>query len=151
MFLVECDRSDSVIDSYCPARSAPDGQARTGSAPQQVLRNRGISNSLQQEDIMVTDAVKQVIGVFYPVVDPDEALTSVVLEWIDIKISRMEESIRSYERKYGMNYREFDEKIRGRGAVFEEEDDWIDWGDTIDLVQQLIKTRGEVLSQLSIH
>ncbi len=100
---------------------------------------------------MVTDAVKQVIGVFYPVVDPDEALTSVVLEWIDIKISRMEESIRSYERKYGMNYREFDEKIRGRGAVFEEEDDWIDWGDTIDLVQQLIKTRGEVLSQLSIH
>jgi len=100
---------------------------------------------------MVTDVIKQVIGVFYPVADPDEALTSVVLEWIDIKISRMEECIRSYERKYGMDYREFDEKIRGQGAVFEEEDDWIDWGDTIDLVQQLIKTRGEVLSQLLIH
>ncbi len=100
---------------------------------------------------MVTDAIKQVIGVFYPVVDPDEALTSVVLEWIDIKISRMEECIRSYELKYGRDYGEFDEKIRGQGAVFEEEDDWIDWGDTIDLVQQLIKTRGEALSQLLIH
>lgn len=39
---------------------------------------------------MVTDAIKQVIGVFYPVVDPDEALTSGIPEWIDMKISRME-------------------------------------------------------------
>ncbi|MCX6698682.1 MAG: hypothetical protein NTV68_01945 [Methanomicrobiales archaeon] len=100
---------------------------------------------------MVTDAIKQVIGVFYPVVDPDEALSCVVLEWIDTKISRMEESIRSYERKYGMDYGKFDEKIRVHGAVFDEEDDWIDWGDAIDLVQQIIKTRGEVLSQLLIH
>ena len=43
---------------------------------------------------MVTDAIKQAIGVFYPVADPDEALTSVVLEWIDVKISRMDERIR---------------------------------------------------------
>ena len=100
---------------------------------------------------MVTDAIKQAIGVFYPVADPDEALTSVVLEWIDIKISRMEERIRSFERKYGMDYGEFDKKIRAHGAVFEEEDDWMDWGDTIDLVQQLKKNRGEVLSQLLIH
>jgi hypothetical protein len=97
---------------------------------------------------MVTEAIKQAIGFFYPVADPDEALTSVVLEWVDIKISRMDERIRSYERKYGMDYSEFDKKIRAQGAVFEEEDDWIDWGDTIDLVQQLKKTRGEVLSQL---
>ncbi len=100
---------------------------------------------------MVTDAIKQVIGVFYPVVDPDEALTSVILEWIDIKISRMEECIRGFERKYGMDYGKFDKKIREHEAVFEEEDDWIDCGDTIDLVQQLIKIRGEVLSQLLIH
>ena len=96
---------------------------------------------------MVTDAVKQVIGIFYPVVDPDEAISRIVLEWVDTRITQMEESIKEYERKYRMTFPDFDKKIREQGARYEEEDDWIDWGDTIDLVQQLIKTRGEVLSQ----
>jgi hypothetical protein len=63
----------------------------------------------------------------------------------------MEERIREYERKYCMTYHDFDKKIREQGARYEEEDDWMDWGDTIDLVSQLIKIRGEVLSQSSIQ
>jgi hypothetical protein len=56
---------------------------------------------------MVTDAIKQVIGVFYPVVDPDEALSCVVLEWIDTKICMLESpspsgrevGVREYRKK----------------------------------------------------
>lgn len=100
---------------------------------------------------MVTDSVKQVIGIFYPIADPDEAISRIILEWVDLRISNMEESIREYERKYCMTYPDFDKKIREQGARYEEEDDWMDWGDTIDLVSQLIKIRGEVLSQSSIQ
>lgn len=50
-----------------------------------------------------------------------------------------------------MDYGKFDMKIRKQGAVFKKEDDWIDRGDTIDPVQQIIKIRSEVLSQLLIH
>jgi hypothetical protein len=96
---------------------------------------------------MVADAIKQVIGIFYPAQDPDEAISRIVLEWVDTRIMHMEESIREYERKYRMAFPDFDKKIKEQGAVYEEEDDWIDWSDTIDLVEQLIKIRGEVLSQ----
>jgi hypothetical protein len=100
---------------------------------------------------MVTDVVKQVIGAFYPIMDTDEAISRIVLEWVDTKISHMEEKIREYEREYRMCFSDFDKKIRNQGARYEEEDDWIDWGDTLDLLQQLKKIRGEVLSQSLIR
>jgi hypothetical protein len=93
---------------------------------------------------MVTDSVKQVIGFFYPAQDPDEVISRIVLEWVDTRIMHMEESIREYERKYRMAFPDFDKKIKEQGAVYEEEDDWIDWSDTIDLVDKVIKIRDEV-------
>lgn len=98
---------------------------------------------------MVTETVKQVLGVFYPIQDTDEAISTIVFEWLDIKISRMEERIRMLERKYGMSFEEFDMKIKTHGARYEEENDWIDWGDSIDLVQSLLKIRSDALFQLS--
>ena len=90
---------------------------------------------------MFPEAVKNVIGVFYPTHDPEEAFSIIVFEWLDIRISRMEEYIRMLERKYGMTYEEFDTKMKTQGTRYEEEDDWIDWGDSIDLVQSLLKIR----------
>jgi hypothetical protein len=104
---------------------------------------------MRKGEKMVTEAVKQVIGVFYPIQDPDEAISTIIFEWLDIRISRMEERIRMLERKYGMTFEEFDTKIKTQGARYEEEDDWIDWGDSIDLVQSLLKIRRDALYQLS--
>ncbi len=48
--------------------------------------------------------------------------------------SKIEERVSEFERKYGVEYPEFDSRIRSKGASFEEEDDWVDWGDCIDLL-----------------
>ncbi|MFB3764614.1 MAG: hypothetical protein ACE14P_05130 [Methanotrichaceae archaeon] len=97
---------------------------------------------------MISDAAKNTIKIFYPSQDPDEALDEVVAEWLDIKRSKIEERVREFERKYGAEYPEFDARIRCRGASLEEEDDWIDWGDYIDLLESLREYRRGILYYL---
>ncbi len=89
----------------------------------------------------VMDAIK----IFYPLKDPKESLDQVVLEWLDFKVSELEEKVMAFERKYGMEFWEFDEKIKKDGASSDEEDDWMDWGDYIDLLEELRKYRRGVL------
>lgn len=48
-----------------------------------------------------------------------------------------------------MTFEDFDTKIKTQGARYEEEYDWIDWGDSIDLVQSLLKIRRDASYQLS--
>ncbi|MBN1166052.1 MAG: hypothetical protein JXA44_02855 [Methanospirillaceae archaeon] len=98
---------------------------------------------------MVSEAVKKVMDIFYPIQDYDEAISTIVLEWLDIRIAHIEDNIRAYERKYGMSFIDFNKKIKSTKPDFEEEDDWIDWGDAIDLVQNLLKIRSDAISQLS--
>ncbi len=97
---------------------------------------------------MISDVMKKTIEVFYPVEDSKEAINKVVLEWLDGRISKLEERIMEFERKYGTEFFEFDERIKIEGASFDEEDDWIDWGDYIELLEELKKYRRDVLSQL---
>jgi hypothetical protein len=97
---------------------------------------------------MISEAVKNTIRIFYPSQDPDEALDEVVAEWLDVKRSKIEERVREFERKYVVEYPEFDARIKSKGASFEEEDDWIDWGDYIDLLESLGEYRREMLSRL---
>ncbi|MDI6811565.1 MAG: hypothetical protein QMD80_07870 [archaeon] len=99
----------------------------------------------------MSDLVKRTIEVFYPVEDSEEALNKVVLEWLDSKTSKLEEKIMEFERKYGIEFPEFDDRIKRKGASFEEEDDWIDWGDYIELLESLKKYRRDVLLQLKKH
>lgn len=97
---------------------------------------------------MISDVVKRTIEVFYPAEDSNEALNRVVLEWLDSKTSKLEEKIMEFERKYGTEFTEFDDRIKKEGVSFEEEDDWIDWGDYIELLESLKKYRRDVLLQL---
>ncbi len=100
---------------------------------------------------MISEVVKSTIEVFYPAEDSKEALNKVVLEWLDGKISKLEEKVMEFERKYGAEFTEFDNSVKRNGASFEEEDDWIDWGDYIELLESLKKYRSAVLSQLKKH
>ncbi len=93
---------------------------------------------------IVMDAIK----IFYPLKDPEESLDMVVLEWLDFRVSRLEEKVMIFERKHGMEFKEFDEKIKKEGASLDEENDWIDWGDYVDLLEELKKYRRDVLYQL---
>jgi len=95
--------------------------------------------------------VMDAIRVFYPLSDTKESLDKVVLEWLDFKSTNLEEKIMAYERKYGMEFKEFNEKIEKEGAILVEEDDWIDWGDYIDLLEELKKYRRDILYQLRIR
>jgi len=96
----------------------------------------------------MNSSIMDAIKVFYPLKDPKESLDKVVLEWLDFKASRLEEKVMEFERKYGMEFKEFSEKIEKEGASLDEEDDWIDWGDYIELLEGLKKYRRDVLSQL---
>ena len=97
---------------------------------------------------MASEVVKRAIEVFYPVEDTKDAWNKVVLEWLDSKTTKLEENVMEFERKYGTVFTEFDDRIKREGASFEEEDDWMDWGDYIELLESLKKYRRDVLLQL---
>lgn len=99
----------------------------------------------------MSDVVKRTIEVFYPTEDSEKALNSVVFEWLDNKAAKLEEKVKEFERKYGMEFMEFDDRIKIKGASFEEEDDWIDWGDYMELLESLKEYRRDVLFQLKKH
>ncbi len=44
-----------------------------------------------------------------------------------------------------MEFKEFDDKVRKGDISFEEEDDWIDWSDSIELLESLKSYRREML------
>lgn len=97
----------------------------------------------------ISEVTKRAIKIFYPMEEPTDALDKVVLEWLDTKIFKLEEKIMEFDRKYGMEFGEFDKEIKRKKEVsFEEEDDWIDWGDYIELIEELKKYRRDVLFQL---
>ena len=95
--------------------------------------------------------IMDAIRVFYPLSDARESLDKVVLEWLDFKSTNLEEKVMAFERKYGMEFKEFNEKINTEGASLDEEDDWIDWGDYIDMLEELKKYRRDILYQLRIR
>ncbi len=47
---------------------------------------------------------------------------------------KIEERVIEFERKYSIEYPVSDSRIRSKGASFEKEADWTDWGDYIDLL-----------------
>ncbi len=97
---------------------------------------------------MISDAAKSAIKIFHPAQELNEALDEVVLEWLDGRISKLEDRVREFERKYGIEFCDFDSRIKFQGASFEEEDDWIDWGDYIDLRETLSNYRRDILFRL---
>lgn len=96
----------------------------------------------------MNSSVMDAIKIFYPLKDAKESIDLVVLEWLDFKMSKLEEKVLMFERKYRMEFKEFDKKIREEGASFDEEDDWIDWGDYVELMEELRKYRRDFLYQL---
>lgn len=96
----------------------------------------------------ISNATEKAIKVFHPLDTSEEALDKVVLEWLDLKITRMEERIREFERKYGQEFREFDKALKEKEEVtIEEEDDWMDWGDYVELLEAIKSYRRDALSQ----
>lgn len=96
----------------------------------------------------ISSVTEKAIKVFHPLDTSEEALGKVVLEWLDLKITRMEERIMEFERKYGMEFREFDRALKEKKEVtIEEEDDWMDWGDYAELLEAIKRRRRDVLSQ----
>ncbi len=60
----------------------------------------------------ISNTVEKAIRIFHPLEAPENALDKVVLEWLDLKITRMEERIMEFERKYGMEFSEFDKALK---------------------------------------
>jgi hypothetical protein len=49
------------------------------------------------------------------------------------KISHYEHVIKEFERRYGMSFSDFSEKLE-QGATIKEEDDWMEWEAAINML-----------------
>jgi hypothetical protein len=75
---------------------------------------------------------------------PEQALKHIILDYVERQIDWAEAEIRRYEQKYRCTFTEWTEALSGRASVAEE-DDWMEWEATIDMLDgwRRIKARVE--------
>jgi len=74
---------------------------------------------------------------------PEQALKHIVLDYIERQIAWAEAEIRRYEQKYQLAFAEWTESLSGR-ATITDEDDWMEWEATIDMLDGWRQTEAEV-------
>jgi hypothetical protein len=73
---------------------------------------------------------------------PEQALKHIILDYIERQIAWAEAEIQHYEQKYQQTFAEWTESLSGQ-ATIAEEDDWMEWEATIDMLEgwRQIKTQ----------
>ena len=76
----------------------------------------------------------------------EEALITILKNYLEKKITECEDEIRIYEKKYGMNFEEFEKKIKDikfltklekKYGTIEVENDYFNWSGTVTDIQYL--------------
>jgi hypothetical protein len=67
----------------------------------------------------------------YP--NAEEAFKHIVLDHISHQIAWAKKELQQYEQKYGQSFDEWSKSIEGRASVAEE-DDWLEWEATLDML-----------------
>ena len=73
---------------------------------------------------------------------PEQALKHIILDYIERQIAWAEAEIQRYEQKYQQTFAEWTESLSGQASIAEE-DDWMEWEATIDMLEgwRQIKTQ----------
>jgi hypothetical protein len=74
---------------------------------------------------------------------PEQALKHIILDYIERQIAWAEAEIQRYERKYQQTFAEWTESLSGQ-ATTAEEDDWMEWEATIDMLEGWRQIKAQV-------
>ena len=92
----------------------------------------------------------------------EEALQELVRDYVLRQMSVFQEEVLQFERKYGMNFQQFNQYLHERSimlenktlpqkqlkalnaAIMQEEDDWLDWKAARELLENWLGLRQEV-------
>ncbi len=77
----------------------------------------------------------------YP--SPEKALKHIILDYVERQIAWAEAELRRYQRKYGQGFAEWTASLSGR-ATIADEDDWMEWEATRDMLKGWRQVRTEV-------
>ncbi len=72
-----------------------------------------------------------------------EALRAVVLQYVQRQIDELEREIANFRQKYGMDFEQWTETLKGK-ATIEEEDDWMEWESVRDALENWRKIKIEL-------
>lgn len=93
----------------------------------------------------------------------EQAAHELVRDYILRQISSLQREVARFQRKYGMSFERFDEYLHARSALLEasqlepgqrqalgqavmrEEDDWLDWKAALEMLENWLGVRQEVL------
>lgn len=91
-----------------------------------------------------------------------EAISELVRDYVLRQVKALQSEIRKFERKYGMDFQQFQQYLRERSALLEskslpadqcealgaavmqEEDDWLDWKTALELFANWVGLRQEI-------
>jgi len=69
---------------------------------------------------------------------PEEAMKTVMVEYLEKKIAECKEEIQRYEKKYGMDFREYERRLGKEFSLsYEHEMDYARWGARLDELEDL--------------
>lgn len=69
---------------------------------------------------------------------PEEAMRVVLMEYLEKKIAECKEEIQRFERKYGMDFEEFERRLGKEFSLsYEHEMDYAKWGARLDELEDL--------------
>ncbi|MBI1882147.1 MAG: hypothetical protein HYR94_28575 [Chloroflexi bacterium] len=99
---------------------------------------------------MSSTAIDQVIPILteplvrtglYP--SPEQALKSIILDYIEHKIAQIEAELKRYEQKYQQTFAEWSESLSGR-ATIADEDDWLEWEANLDMLDSWRQIKSDI-------
>ena len=99
---------------------------------------------------MSTMAIDQVIPILteplvrtglYP--SPEQALKSIILDYIERQIAQIEAELKRYEQKYQQTFAKWSESLSGR-ATIADEDDWLEWEANLDMLDGWRQIKSEI-------
>jgi hypothetical protein len=99
---------------------------------------------------MSSTAIDQVIPILteplvrtslYP--SPEQALKSIILDYVDRQMTQIEAELKRYEQKYQLTFAEWSESLSGRASIADE-DDWLDWEANLDMLDSWRQIKSDI-------
>ena len=76
---------------------------------------------------------------------PEEAVRLMLVEYMDKKIAECREEIQKFERKYGMDFKEYERRLGKEFSLsYEHEIDYARWGARLDELDDLERRLGKL-------
>ncbi|MFQ5793203.1 MAG: hypothetical protein ACE5JI_22255 [Acidobacteriota bacterium] len=104
-----------------------------------AVRGQTGSPILEQADRLLAPLVQE--GIFN---NYFELLRALLLDYIERQIASYRERVSSFERKYGLSFEKYSKRLQGQASL-EDEDEWMDWEETLIFLRKWESVKKQVL------